>query len=144
MFFVNLSIGLVAAELGVLEEGDHDDGGDQAAGRVDWAGMALLAVGPASLQYVREEGESDNWFASGLILRLAILSAICLVSLVAWELSPRNSAPVIDRRVPKDRNLAGGSLIGIAVLNTSVVNMTRFHRADLVNNSCYARAVTGP
>ena len=79
-----------------------------------------------------------------MIPRLAILSAICLVSLVAWELSPQNSAPVIDRRVPKDQSLAGGSLIDIAVLNTYVVNMTQVHRANLINNSCYARAVTGP
>ena len=113
VFFVNLPIGMVAAVIVVSFLKDSKFGG--AAGRVDWAGMAFLAVGLASLQYVLEEGEQDNWFASALILRLAILSAVCLVSLVAWELSPRNSAPVIDLRVLKDRSLAGGSLIGMAM-----------------------------
>ncbi len=115
VFFVNLPIGLVAAVIVVTFLKDSKFGGAGAAGRVDWAGMALLAAGLASLQYVLEEGEQDNWFASVLILRLAILSAVCLTSLIAWELSPRNSAPVIDLRVLKDRSLAGGSLIGMAM-----------------------------
>jgi len=60
VFFINLSIGLVAAVIVVSCLKDSKFGGAQAAGRVDWAGMALLAVGPASQQYVREEGEQDN------------------------------------------------------------------------------------
>ena len=60
MFFVNLSIGLGAAVIVVSCLKDSKFGGTQAAGRVDWAGMALLAVGPASQQDVRGEGESGN------------------------------------------------------------------------------------
>ena len=77
--------------------------------------MALLVAGLASLQYVLEEGERDDWFADVLIQRLAVLSAVSLVGFVAWELSPRNPTPVVDLRVLKDRSLAGGSLIGMAM-----------------------------
>lgn len=60
MFFVTRPIGLVAAVIVVTFLKDSKFGGAQAAGQVDWAGMALLAAGPASLQSVREEGEQDN------------------------------------------------------------------------------------
>jgi len=42
VFFINLSIGLVAAVIVVSCLKDSKFGGVQAAGRVDWAGMALL------------------------------------------------------------------------------------------------------
>jgi DHA2 family multidrug resistance protein len=58
------------------------------------------------MQYVLEEGEKNDWFQDHLILALAILSGICLVSLVWWQLSRRNKAPVIDFRVLNNRTLS--------------------------------------
>ena len=114
VFFVNLPIGLIAAFLVTtyLEDSKYRNA---SAGSVDWAGIGLLAVGLASLQYVLQEGQLDDWFASPLILRLAILAGAALASFVAWELSPRNAKPAVDLRVLGDRNLLGGSLLGAAM-----------------------------
>jgi len=82
---------------------------------IDWAGIGLLAVGLATLQYVLEEGEQDDWFQSATITRLAVVSAASLIGLVSWELSPRNKAPVVAFRVLKNRSLSAGIILFVAV-----------------------------
>src|SRR6185437_14167421 len=54
---------------------------------IDVIGIGLLTLGLASLQYVLEEGKRFDWFADKTITRLAIVSGICLVTMVWWELS---------------------------------------------------------
>src|SRR5580700_5732146 len=73
IFFVNVPIALMAMTLVwvYLPVSRHRD----AAGRVDYAGILLLAVGLASIQYVLEEGNRNDWFSDGLILRLTILGS---------------------------------------------------------------------
>ena len=115
VFFVNLPIGLIASFIVITFLKDSKFGGKEAAGAVDFAGIGLLIVGLASLQYVLEEGEQDDWFGSALIIRLAILAVLALASFIGWELSPRNPAPAVNLRVLKDKSLLGGSLIGMAM-----------------------------
>jgi len=45
--------------------------------RLDVVGLGLLALGLSSLQFVLSRGERDDWFGSGLITGLAILSGCC-------------------------------------------------------------------
>jgi DHA2 family multidrug resistance protein len=68
-----------------------------------------------SLQYVLEEGNAKDWFSSMLILRLAILSAVCLIGLVWWQLSKRNEHPVIDLRVLHNRTLSASIFLFVAL-----------------------------
>src|SRR5204862_3591715 len=82
---------------------------------VDWTGIVLLTVGVGGMQYVLEEGNAKDWFASVLILRLAILSGACLVAMVWWELSKRNEHPVVDLRVLHNRTLAASIFLFIAL-----------------------------
>ena len=114
VFFVNLPIGLISAFLVTtyLQDSKYQNA---SAGSVDWTGIGLLAVGLGSLQYVLQEGQLDDWFASPLILRLAILAGVALTAFITWELSPRNEKPAVDLRVLRDRNLLGGSLLGAAM-----------------------------
>ena len=109
VFYVNIPIGLVSAFL----VGNYlkDPPNAQKAGPIDIAGIALLTVGLGSLQYVLEEGRRDDWFASPSITRLSILAFISLSAMLAWELSPRNKAPVVDFRVLKNRDLAAGLVL---------------------------------
>ncbi len=112
-FFINIPIGLVAG--GIVFFLLHDTEPARRDEPVDWAGIGLLAAGLASLQYVLEEGEQDDWFASAAIVRLAALSAVSLAALVAWQLSPRNTHPVIALRVLKNRSLSAGIVLFVAV-----------------------------
>ena len=72
--------------------------------RVDYIGIALLALGVGALQVLLDKGQEDDWFGSHFILTLALVSAICLVSLVIWEW--RQKDPVIDVRLFKNFNFS--------------------------------------
>ena len=54
---------------------------------MDWAGIALLSVGLATLQYVLEEGSRKDWFESTTISVLAVVAVIALCCFVARELT---------------------------------------------------------
>jgi len=82
---------------------------------IDVLGIALLTIGLASLQYVLEEGNRYDWFEDKMITRLAVVSAICLTTLVWWELTPRNPHPVVNFRVLKNRQLAASIFLFIAL-----------------------------
>ena len=113
VFFVNIPIGLVSVFLTATFL--HDPPGAKKAGPIDLPGIALLTVGLGSLQYVLEEGQRDDWFDSALITRLALLAAVTLTAMFAWELSPRNKAPIVDFHVLKNRDLAAGLALFLAL-----------------------------
>ena len=79
--------------------------------KIDYMGFGLLALGLGSLEIVLDEGQRNDWFSSNFIVTFAILTAVCLVGVVVWEL--RQKQPMIDFHVLKDRNfaLATGSML---------------------------------
>ncbi len=113
IFFVNIPIGLIAMALiiGFL----HDQPNLAKAGAIDIPGIALLTVGLGSLQYVLEEGKRDDWFDSPTIVRLTIVAVITLSALIAWELSPRNKAPVVNFKVLRNKDLTAGLILFLAL-----------------------------
>jgi DHA2 family multidrug resistance protein len=113
-FFINVPIA-IAATFMVTTFLKDPPGQTRRAGRVDWIGISLLTVGLGSLQYVLEEGNADDWFSSGLILRLTILAGACLVGMVWWELSSLNKHPVVNFRVLKNRELAASIFLFVAL-----------------------------
>ena len=112
-FFINLPIGVVSFFLvtSFLEDSIQAS----KAGSIDWWGIGLLAVGLGSLQYVLEEGQSDDWFNSAIIVRLTLLSVSCLGTLMWWELSPKNIHPVVDFRILKNKTLSSAIFLFIAL-----------------------------
>lgn len=78
---------------------------------LDWQGIGLLAIGLGSLQYVLEEGERYDWFDDPWISRLTVAAVLALSAFVFWELSPRNTRPVVNLRVLKYRDLSAGSFL---------------------------------
>jgi DHA2 family multidrug resistance protein len=112
-FYINIPIGILAGCLVMFFL--HDTTAPKSDEPIDWLGIGLLAVGLGSLQYVLEEGQQDDWFNSNFILRLFILSLICLGVLVYWQLHPRNTHPVVKLRLLKNRSLTAGIILFIAV-----------------------------
>jgi DHA2 family multidrug resistance protein len=113
-FYINVPIGVVSAFLvtGFL----HDPPEQQRrSGPVDWLGIGLLIAGVGSLQYVLEEGNQDDWFASPLIRGLAALAAVSLSVLLWWQLSRRNAHPVIELRVLRNRQLAASIFLFVVL-----------------------------
>jgi DHA2 family multidrug resistance protein len=113
-FFINIPVG--AAALFLVSTFLHDPPNvERVQNPVDWAGILLLTAGVGGLQYVLEEGNAKDWFANTLILRLAILSGVCLVAMVWWELSKRNDHPVVDLRVLHNRTLSASIFLFVAL-----------------------------
>jgi DHA2 family multidrug resistance protein len=79
----------------------------------DWAGIITMAIGLSAFQTVLEEGNKDDWFASPLILRLAIVAAVFLTAFVAIELTVEN--PLVRPRLLKRRNFGIGVLVNVLV-----------------------------
>ena len=113
-FFINIPIGIVSAIL-VSTFLQDPPGSVHRRGRIDVFGISLLAIGLSSLQYVLEEGQQDDWFANVWITRLSIVSAVCLAVMLWWELSPRNTAPVVDFRVLKNRDLSSALFLFVSL-----------------------------
>lgn len=113
-FFINVPIGVVSTFLVSTFLQDPPDT-EKKKTSVDWLGIGLLTAGVGSLQYVLEEGNSKDWFADMWILRLTIVAAVSLTSMVWWELSSRNEHPVVDLRVLHNRTLAASIFLFIAL-----------------------------
>ncbi len=107
VFLINLPVGLFAAWMSWR----HIEQKNFVPARVpvDYPGIALLAVGMASLQYVLEEGNRDDWFESRTITVLAVISVVALITFVVHELeTPR---PVVDLRVFANRSYSAASAV---------------------------------
>jgi DHA2 family multidrug resistance protein len=113
-FFINVPIGIVSAFLVSTFLQDPPEQ-QRRTGKVDWLGIILLTVGVGCLQYVLEEGNQDDWFSDKWILRLSIVSGVCLIAMVFWELSARNKQPVVNFRVLQNRELAASIFLFIAL-----------------------------
>ncbi len=84
----------------------------------DGIGLALLAVGLGSLQYVLDEGERNSWFEDGKIAMLTLTALVGLVAFVFWELKG-TSEPIVDLRIFAKRGVAFGCLV--AMVNATIV-----------------------
>jgi DHA2 family multidrug resistance protein len=87
----------------------------RAASKVDGIGVALLAVGLGSLQYVLEEGERYDWFGDVWITRITIMAVVGIAAMVIWELSPSNKSPVVNLRIYGNRGLWSAVLISFMI-----------------------------
>jgi DHA2 family multidrug resistance protein len=121
IFFVNIPIGLFAAYIAWTRIEEPTFVPDKAT--VDRFGIALLAIGMVSLQYVLEEGNRDGWFESAKITALAIIATISLVGFVSHELETEH--PVVNLRVFANRGYAAATglnfLVGTAVFAGSLL-----------------------
>jgi len=129
IFFINLPVGLLAQflVLRLVEDPPYLIRLKAAGVKLDYIGIALLALGVGALQILLDRGQEDDWFGSRFILTLAIVSAVCLVSLVIWEWFRKD--PVVDVRLYKNFNFLRTNLMiftfGV-LLFSSLVLMPQF------------------
>jgi len=74
------------------------------------AGIVLMCIGVATLQFVLEEGPRDDWFASPVITALSAVAAVALAAFIIRELTA--VAPVVNLRLFRDKTFAAGTAIG--------------------------------
>ena len=112
IFFINVPVG-IAAVIMCISFLPADIAEERETGKVDWAGIGLLAVGLGCLQTVLEEGHEDDWFESRFIIAMLAIAVVGLVAFVWRELTAEK--PVVDLRVLRYRSLWAGSLLSVVV-----------------------------
>jgi len=117
IFYINVPIGIIS--LLMVSRFVHEPDDVRAAlhtmaarqrKNMDWSGIALLFIGLGTMQYVIEEGNRNDWFASGEIKIITLVAIVSLVALVIRELSAR--VPAVDFSLFKDVVFTSGTMIG--------------------------------
>jgi DHA2 family multidrug resistance protein len=115
VFLINVPIGIgawILADLFVDEPKQvKDDRAKRLKGglRIDYIGVILVALGLGFFELTLDRGEREDWFASGLIVTTATISAVSLIALIFWELNHKD--PVVDLKLFKNRSFAVTTLI---------------------------------
>ena len=110
VFLINVPIGiaalfLVATFVDEPERLEKDRAEKRRGGlRIDYIGVALVALGLGCLEVALDRGQREDWFASGMITATAIVAGFSLVALVIWELNRKE--PVIDLKLLRHANFA--------------------------------------
>ncbi|OXA75120.1 MFS transporter, DHA2 family, multidrug resistance protein [Flavobacterium aquidurense] len=77
--------------------------------KVDWTGIALLAIGVGALQTVLERGEVEDWFETRYIIVLTAIAIVTLLAFIYWEL--KIDKPVVNLRVLKSKSLSIAAIL---------------------------------
>jgi len=120
IFYVNLPVGILGIYLtwrNVIEPPDVLAANRARAAiarkHLDIVGIVLMALAIGALQYVLEEGASEDWFESTKIVIGTYVAAIALVAFIIRELTA--VSPVVDIRMFRDPTFASGTLVGAVV-----------------------------
>ncbi len=125
VFLINVPVGVVLTFLILnLLPARLDTRRERKAGfTVDYLGFALLALAMGSLQIVLDRGQRDDWFASGFIVAMALISAASFIALIVTEL--RHKHPIVELRLFGNRGFAVANLfmfiLGMALLGSTVL-----------------------
>jgi DHA2 family multidrug resistance protein len=117
IFYINVPVGVLG--LMMVAAFVHEDEEIVAKNRelaakqrknVDWWGIGLMVVGLCTLQYVLEEGETDDWFNSPLITVMSVVSVVVIAAFTIRELTCE--VPAVNIRLFKDPVFLSGTAIG--------------------------------
>lgn len=110
IFYINIPVSI--AGIFMVASFVHDPGYlRRGVKRVDWLGIALLAVALTSMQIVMERGQQENWFASNMIRSGAVVCGASFLGLIYCEM--KISEPVVNFRILRNLPLGLGSFMGV-------------------------------
>lgn len=116
IFYVNLPVGILGIYLtwrNVHEPADvlvaNRARAAVARKHLDIAGIVLMALTIGALQYVLEEGASEDWFESTKIVIGTFIAGVGLAAFIIRELTA--TAPVVDLRMFRDPTFASGTFV---------------------------------
>jgi len=81
--------------------------------KIDYIGLILLALGLGCTEVLLDKGQENDWFASSLIVTLAIIGGLALLFAVVWELD--HPHPILNLRLLRERNFMFCCVIAVAV-----------------------------
>ncbi len=113
IFLPNVVFAAAAIRLLVRYFPDVPHPADPRAATVDKLGILLLGIALVSLQTVLSRGEIDDWFNAWNIQLLTWVGGIALILFVAWQLNPRNVAPLLRLNLVPNRNMQASMALGL-------------------------------
>nr|WP_236598975.1 DHA2 family efflux MFS transporter permease subunit [Ramlibacter monticola] len=106
IFYINIPVGIAAAFASWAIYRKRETA--RRALPIDKVGLALLVVWVACMQMMLDLGKEYDWFASPMIVALAVVAVVGFVFFLAWELT--DDHPVVDLRLFARRNFWAGTL----------------------------------
>ena len=76
--------------------------------RIDYFGIALIAIGFACLEVVLDRGERDDWLESHFIVTFLVIAVVTITLAICWEW--RQHDPVVELTLLRERNFAIANL----------------------------------
>jgi DHA2 family multidrug resistance protein len=121
IFFINIPVGILSLILTFLLVQDspsakkEHERATRGGIRIDYMGMAFVAIGLGSLQVVLDKGQEDDWFGSPFIVVFTSLAAIGIIGLIVWELWVAKE-PIVDLPLFRDRGFFFSNAMMFATL----------------------------
>ncbi len=111
VFFINIPIGLVSLILTSRLVSDPPQFKEEVKAarsggklRIDYIGIALIAIGFGALEIVLDKGQREDWLESNFILIVLSIAVAALIAAAVHEW--RNHDPVVEIQLFKERNFA--------------------------------------
>jgi DHA2 family multidrug resistance protein len=144
IFFINVPIGLISIlmTLSFITDPPYMK---RMKMKIDYWGLALLALGLGCLQIVLDKGQREDWFSSSFILWMSIISATSLILFVIMELFAEN--PVVNLKTFKNISFSTGNLVMFFAffnLFASIVLLPIYLQTLMGYTSFLAGLVLGP
>ncbi|MBA4373077.1 MAG: EmrB/QacA family drug resistance transporter [Thermodesulfovibrio sp.] len=108
IFFINIPIGVVSV-LMVLYFIEDPSYMKRMSMKIDYWGLVLLAVGLGALQIVLDKGQMEDWFSSGYITTLTVISVASLLLFVYVESVVEH--PIVDLRTFRNISFSTGTVV---------------------------------
>lgn len=99
IFFINIPVAILCIFGSLIMLRDKETA--RLRERIDVGGLALLVIWVGALQIMLDLGRDRDWFASTLIVSLAVVAAIGFVAFLIWELTEEK--PIVDLRIFRHR-----------------------------------------
>jgi DHA2 family multidrug resistance protein len=123
IFYINLPVGFLALVMTQAFIEDPPYLRRTVLRRIDYWGLAFMAIGLATLQIVLDKGQQDDWLAAVWIRWALTLSALAMAAFVARELV--TDEPIVNLRILGDRNFAIGTVLitvmGVVLYSTTAL-----------------------
>lgn len=108
IFYINIPVGIVSVLLSqVFIEDPHYIRNIKM--KIDYWGLAFLAVGVGCLQLILDRGQRLDWFSSQFILSLGALSLIAMVLFIIVELITEH--PIVNLGILKNYSFSLGNIV---------------------------------
>ena len=125
-FYINVPVGLLSLLLAsrmVQDPPRPPRAQGRPPFRLDFAGLALIALSLGSIQLMLDKGERLEWFSSPFIRTCFAIGVVGTICAALWEL--RHPHPVADLRLLKRRNFAAATAmmftLGFVLFGTTVL-----------------------